>query len=256
MAAAAGLVIGVGLLRVGVTRGLTHPQAFKEFTTAPGNLATVELRDGSRLILAPATRLRVPSDFGGAGPRTVELDGEAYFAVVHDGAHPFVVRTARARVQDVGTAFTVRAYRGDPDERIAVAEGEVRVASVALRAHDLAVINAAGATQVRQGVDLAPYVGWTQGQLAFDDTPLSEAAATLERAFGIRIQFADSALAAARVTGSFASDRMDEVLTAVTEVVGARYVVNGKTVVIVRRVAPAGSGGPPPLRTARGAGHA
>ena len=63
----------------------------------------------------------------GGGTREVELEGEAYFAVVHDAARPFAVRAHGAVATDVGTAFDVRAYPEDAGARIAVTEGAVAV---------------------------------------------------------------------------------------------------------------------------------
>ena len=92
----------------------------------PAAAVAVTLRDGTRLVLWPASRLRIPSDFG-LRTRSVELQGEAYFAVVHDASHPFVVTAHGVVTRDVGTAFDIRAYADDPGVRVAVAEGEVAV---------------------------------------------------------------------------------------------------------------------------------
>ncbi len=235
------------------------PQAFREFTTASGNRATITLRDGTRLVLAPATRLRVPSDFGTAADRTVVLDGEAYFAVVHDATHPFAVRTPRALIRDVGTTFVVHAYADDRDERVIVSDGEVRLNGASLRRNDLASVDPAGRIRIRHGVSVASYVAWTQGRLVFEDTPLRDAAREVERVFDVRVTVADSALGTELITAAFGDESVDEVLDVVTRTISARYERTGRAVVIRRRHVPAGRlGSPPqvPLSTAQATAHA
>src|SRR5207253_457823 len=87
------------------------PVPAREYVTAPGQRLAVSFSDGSRVLLGVASRLRVPRDYG-VRTRAVELEGEAYFVVRHDPAHPFLVRTAHGTTEDLGTEFDVRAYRG------------------------------------------------------------------------------------------------------------------------------------------------
>jgi transmembrane sensor len=248
---AARIAAVIAVIATGVASGwweargrASSPQGFREFASAPGSRVTVTLRDGTRLLLGPSTRLRVPGDFG-RSTRTVELDGEALFKVVHDARHPFAIRTAHTTVQDVGTTFSVRAYAGDPNERVAVAEGEVAVSGpgatqVGLRAHDLASVDAAGQVTVRRGVDVSQYLDWSQGVLDFKGTPLREAVLELGRTYDLDVTIADSALAGELVTGSFGNDQpADAVLRAVSYVVGAHYTRNGRSVVIRRGIVPA-----------------
>jgi ferric-dicitrate binding protein FerR (iron transport regulator) len=218
-------------------------QPFRELASARGSRTTITLRDGSRLVLGPATRVRVPGDFG-VSTRTVELDGEALFAVVHDARRPFAVRTARTVVRDVGTTFAVTAYADDACERVAVVEGEVALQGVALHANDMATVDSAGRLAVRRAVDVTAYTGWTQGGLVFKDTPLGEAMRDLARTFDLDVTIADSELAVKLVTGSFRDQPADEVLSAITHVVGAHYERTGRTVVIRRGALPVGRPAP------------
>jgi transmembrane sensor len=228
---AAVLVIAVGDVTVRLSGWRASAQQFREFASAVGSRVTVSLRDGTRIVLGPATRIRVPADFGVAG-RAVELDGEAVFTVVHDSRRPFAVRTARAVVRDVGTTFAVRAYGDERDERVAVAEGEVELGRASLRARDLATIDATGAVTVRRGVDVAGYLAFAQGRLVFDGTPLGDAMRELARTYNLDIRVADSTLARKVVTASFTDEPVDEVLNVITNIVGARYERMGRVVVI------------------------
>src|SRR3989449_2251883 len=96
----------------------------REYVTAPGQRLAVSFSDGSRVLLGVASRLRVPRDYG-VRTRAVELEGEAYFVVRHDPAHPFLVRTAHGTTEDLGTEFDVRAYREEKSVQVVVAAGRV-----------------------------------------------------------------------------------------------------------------------------------
>jgi ferric-dicitrate binding protein FerR (iron transport regulator) len=238
----AGLAAGIAALAVGAsvawrTGWFARPQPFREFASAAGGRATITLRDGTHLVLGPATRLRVPADFG-AATRTVELDGEALFTVVHDPRHPFTIRTARSIVRDIGTTFAVHAYAADRTEQVAVADGEVSVAGVSLQGRDLMSVDTAGVLTVRRGIDVSPYIGFAQGALAFRDTPLRDAAVELARTYDLEVTIADSALGALRVTASFNGQTVDQVLEEVTRVVHAHYERTGRAVMIRSGAAP------------------
>ena len=54
----------------------------------------------------------------------VKLDGEAYFAVAKDAAHPFIVQTDNMETRVLGTKFNVCGFQGK-DTRITLIEGSV-----------------------------------------------------------------------------------------------------------------------------------
>jgi ferric-dicitrate binding protein FerR (iron transport regulator) len=91
----------------------------RTFATGNGDRAELKLTDGTRIRMAPATRLRVAADYG-VDRRDVYLEGEAYFDVVHDEQRPFTVFAGNASAQDLGTQFTVRSYADDGAVQVVV----------------------------------------------------------------------------------------------------------------------------------------
>jgi ferric-dicitrate binding protein FerR (iron transport regulator) len=85
-----------------------------EFVTDTAEMATARLDDGSVVRLAPRSRLRVSH---AAHVRESWLDGEAYFAVAHDKARPFRVRTRAGTVEVLGTRFDLRVAADDARHR-------------------------------------------------------------------------------------------------------------------------------------------
>ena len=198
------------------------------------------LPDGSQFMLAPASRIRISTEYG-HGMREVALEGEATFTVVHDAALPFTVRTATARTVDVGTQFDVRAYAGDPATRIAVEEGEVAVSRVGrrvpavisdIRAGDLAIVSDT-AVSVTHGADVGALTAWTAGQLRVHDVPLRELVPDLERWYDIDVTVTDSALASRLVTASWAAEPTEQMLAELGALLNARVVRRGRAVTLV-----------------------
>ncbi len=208
-----------------------------QYSSPAGQLSALHLSDGSRALLGVATRLRVPRDYG-ARVRAVELDGEAYFVVRHDPAHPFLVRTRLGTTEDVGTEFTVRAYRREDSLQVVVAAGAVTVrsarrpGSVAATLHrgDRAVIETDGGATVTIGIALDRYLAWTRGSLVFDDAPLATVLAQLERWYDLEITSTDPSLAREPVTISFATKSADEALRALAQVLDLRVRRTGRLV--------------------------
>jgi ferric-dicitrate binding protein FerR (iron transport regulator) len=143
--------------------------------------------------------LRLGDGFG-TSTREVFLEGQAFLRVRHDSARPFVVNAGGTRAIDLGTAFEVRAY---PNEgvRVAVTEGVVEVRrevgvrdTAVLQPGDVAEVPASGETVIRRQQDVERLVGWTRGELVFDDAELSNVARELERWYNVQVRIDDPTL--------------------------------------------------------------
>lgn len=236
VAAAAVLVLAV-LADRAVTRNSPTHGAVREVATATGQRATIDLADGSRVILGPRSHISMPEHFGD-GPRDVTLDGEAYFEVHHDSTHPFRVHAAGGVAEDIGTRFVVRAYTGESTLRVVVAEGRVSVARgggapVPLGGGQLASLDAAGIASVR-AVDTAAYVAFSDGRLVFDGTPLGEVVGELGRWYDLDVRLAAPAFADQHISASFTGLAEDDVLGAVAAAAGLKYTRRGRTVTFSR----------------------
>ena len=208
-AAAAVLVVaGAGLVwRIAANRGVDARASDRtSFATHPGAMDSLNLPDGSRVLLGPGSRLDLLSSFT-TGAREMSLAGEARFTVAHDAAHPFVVHTASATVRDVGTVFSVHSDDAE-GARVVVSEGAVDVQANAgalrqtLRAGDVAVVATGGALQVQRAAAGPDDLAWTHGHLLFRDASVTQVAADLRRWYGVEVQV-DSVFAARPVTASF-----------------------------------------------------
>lgn len=103
-------------------------------------LATM-LEDGSVVFLSKQTSLTLSKHFDDQ-TREVMLQGEAYFNIKKNPECPFIIHTAIARIEVVGTAFKLMCEQND-SFFLSVQEGEVRVTQ---KNHHQALIAKAGAT--------------------------------------------------------------------------------------------------------------
>ena len=216
------------------------PPPMREYVTKPGQRATIDLVDGSRVTLGVASTLRVrPYGASAPGARELFLEGEAVFDVAHNERRPFLVHAGGAVTEDLGTRFGVRAYAGDGVVRVVVAEGQVALRAAAappgsgalLAAGDVGRIDSAGRALVEQGADTTAHLGWTGGRLVFRDATVAEVAAQLGRWYDVRVEVAP-AVAGRRVTVNMPAGSLTAVLRAVTVPLDTRFAYDreGRTV--------------------------
>lgn len=152
--------------------------------TRPGEQRTVELADGSSIVLAGGSRVRLDA----ARPRSAVVEaGEMLFTVRHDADVPFRVHARDLTLVDLGTVFDVRMIGSRT--RVAVAEGAVMVGrdGAALRLDPGQAVVSDGATLRRERQDAADIGLWREGLLIFNDATLNDVAEELSRNLGLRI---------------------------------------------------------------------
>ncbi len=236
MAAALLLVVGAGLVwraQYGMGRdgaAAARTTAPQEYATPRGQRGVVRLADGTRLILAPDSRLQVARQFGTAATRDVHLEGEAFFQVAHDPARPFLVHAANAVTRVLGTEFSVRAYPGDREVAVVVKSGTVALQDAVLTHGHLGRVDAGGRTTVTGGVDLDRALAWTEGRLVFKNTPLGEALPELSRWFDLEFRLSDSALASRQLTASFRTQPGEPMVDALALMLDVRAERRGSVV--------------------------
>lgn len=108
------------------------------------------------------------------------------------------------------------------DRRVAIAAGQS--ALIATRENSPPV-------KVAPVGDTDP-LAWRQGGLAFNETPVSEAAAEFNRYNRLQIDVAVDSVGERRMTGYFQIDKPDQFAEAVAEITAAKVTRNGNTIVI------------------------
>ncbi|OQP61199.1 hypothetical protein A3860_05665 [Niastella vici] len=87
------------------------------------------LPDGSKVWLNAESSIRYPVTFSG-NERRVQITGEAYFEVVHNGKMPFIVEKGDMQVEVLGTHFNINAYEDESAIKTTLLEGKVRTSTM------------------------------------------------------------------------------------------------------------------------------
>ncbi len=157
------------------------------YQTALGDITAVTLADASRIHLNTGTQLRVR--FSGTERHVVLESGEALFEVQKDLKRPFVVETASGRIRVLGTVFSVQVSAHDAE--ITVSEGRVALhpagtanndtapAAVLIR-NQRADMTSSGLSAIEH-LDAERALSWQKSQLIFDQTPLHQVIADINR---------------------------------------------------------------------------
>ena len=214
-------------------------RAERVIASTPGHSRTVELADGTTVVLDAGSRIRLPRGFARRA-RDLTLEGTAYFVVKHDAGIPFRVHVRDGVIEDVGTRFVVEAYAELPQATVSVAEGSValqgidaRKPFVALIAGDVGRIGPIGVDRIAQHVDVNSRMSWMRGELVFTDVPLTDALPRLSRWYDREVRLADSSLATRRLTARFRADQpADVVFGGVALALGARMSQQGRVVTL------------------------
>jgi transmembrane sensor len=167
---------------------------FKDTSTVATRSAhreTLALSDGSIADLNASTDVRTDFRYG---RRLVHLDqGEAFFSVAKDSAHPFLVETPAGTIRVTGTRFNVRLPDGHHAE-VTLLEGSVLTEAPAIEPVKLApgqqvvLDGAQPVIRTLSADDLANVTAWRRGQLVFDGLTLGEAVARFAAYHGTRIE--------------------------------------------------------------------
>jgi len=213
------------------------PVWFADYRTAVGEQLSVQLSDGSTVLMNTETALSV--DFS-ATRRTVTLHGgEAYFKVAKDAERPFDVETDDGRVRALGTAFEVRQL--ERDMAVTVYEHAVRVifsqgtTIESLREGELVAVNAGRVSPVFP-VNLKQTQAWREHRLVFRDVPLMQVVAELNRYRPGKIVIVNQSLKQQRVTGVFDPREPDAALAVIENTLKlAAYRLPGRLVLLAAR---------------------
>jgi transmembrane sensor len=222
----------------------------ESLTTGPGEQRTIVLTDGTQVSLNANSRVLVQYD---AHVRKVTLErGEALFNVVKHRSTPFIVVIGDRKVVALGTSFLVRREESAGSSfAVTLVEGRVAVEPISWP-DALPNAPAAGLTILSSGerlkvgpdasvtVDrpsLDKVTAWRHGQLIFDDTRLSDAAAEFNRYGPMAITIDSATAGSLRVGGVFRIGDSSSFAHAMADTYHLRVIERGRQIVLTDRQA-------------------
>lgn len=232
-AAAAVLLLGFAAL---IYQFYYDTNALRSVIAQNGQRESISLPDGSLVQLNSGSEIRFYENFSDSA-RMVTLSGEAYFEVNHDD-RPFYVITGNAQIRVLGTKFGIRSRDGET--RVTVREGRVSLREIKAAPSTAVELTANQTSVCRQQqpplspttVDAAQVLGWLEGKIVFEQTPLTEVLAELQRVYNVAIELSNPALGPNTITGSFQNKPVESVLASICLTMNLQYAKTGNKFVI------------------------
>lgn len=239
---AAAAVLFVAILFTFNYNNLTKNRTIKTFVAAYGEKKNIQLPDGTVVILNAGSKIEINESFG-VSTRNVYLEGEAFFDVKHNVNLPFIVHTSAMDVKALGTAFNVKAYLNEKITETSLIRGLVEVtlkeannrvmllypnqkiewehlmvktannpSSMVSQKAPLNIVDSLMKKLVPTDDGDIKEIAWKENKLIFDDDLFGDVAISLERWYGIKIEFKDDTIRNYRFTGTFEKEDLHTML--------------------------------------------
>jgi transmembrane sensor len=196
---------------------------FSDYHTQTGELRTVQLSDGSRVLLNTNSTISV--DFTASTRNIVLHHGQAQFTVAKDSRRPFTVVTNTLRTQALGTVFDVN-HPDNAETSVLVQEhavsarltnGNDSTNSITIKEGQILHHRKGQALHNPESVNLSQATAWQQHKLIINDRPLTELITELERHHTGRVFIGDASLNNLRVSGVFSLNNPQDTLRIICE---------------------------------------
>jgi ferric-dicitrate binding protein FerR (iron transport regulator) len=211
-------------------------------SSIPAQVALVTLDDGSKVRLAPESKLTIPKAFG-PDLRAVKLEGAANFDVAPGQKKDFRVLARNAALVAKGTSFTVRDYPNDAAVTVVVTDGSVELRRNKEKtelAKDVAfLIPDSGTARPATPDERVEADGWRNGTLAINKRPLREVLPQLKRWYGLNVMVQQPPLLERPVTLIASLDSSRQAIRGIEQSTGLEFGYAGQNMVFRERAAKA-----------------
>ena len=206
--------------------------------TERGERITVTLPDGTEVNINSASVLSYNASSFAEGKRVVDFEGEAFFKVTADPAHPFIVKTGEVSVNVVGTEFNVLSRKNIEDISVFLMKGKVEMLCegvpdpVKIKPWQKAIFDKRNKeieviTTDSNDNDIA----WLNNELAFTNEPLEDVISKIEISYGVDFDTQSIArFSKDRFTGTVPLDDISTVIDVLEEVYDVKFTVKDKKI--------------------------
>jgi transmembrane sensor len=227
-----------------------------EVSSKSQSKSRLQLPDGSTVWLNAGSKLIYSPDFGQKS-REVELIGEAFFDVAKMPGKPFVINTTNIQIRVLGTAFNVKAYKGDKVTETSLVRGKIevtirnrpmdtielrpfqklvvenepqekKIATVSKSSSDYAVIP----IEPRPTDSTIVETSWIQDELIFREERFEDLVRMMEIRFKVNIMIRNPKLKALKFSGSWKDETIEKALEALQFTVPFTYQTTPEGIII------------------------
>lgn len=272
IASMAGLALLLLLYPFGQSSSQATPNLLgaNEISIGKGSRTKIQLPDGSTVWINSGSKLTYDGTFS-ATNRELNLEGEAYFDVTKDAAHPFIVHTAGIDIKVLGTAFNIKAYAAEPTIEATLIHGAIEVTNknqpgtpkIMLKPHEKLVFNKVLAQVAAQKqsasapaattleAEASPIIikplaknitdtaivetAWVYNKLVFEDERFEDLAVRMERWFNVKISIESDKLKNFKISGSFVNETAEEAVKVLQMLIPFNYQINKNEIKIMRK---------------------
>jgi transmembrane sensor len=231
---------GDGQLQYKSAGNTSEETVYNTIATPRGGQYQLVLADGTKVWLNASSSLRYPTAFTGK-ERRVELTGEGYFEVAHNKEMPFKVTTpprpggpGGADVEVLGTHFNVNAYGDEPDMKVTLLEGSVKVKaenSVVLKPGEQAALASHSPLTINHSPNIEEVMAWKNGLFQFRAADLETVLRQAARWYDV--QFVYKGDIPERFSGQISRSANAGQLLKILELTGkVKFEINGKTITV------------------------
>ena len=195
-AAAAVLFILFSAGKMNSLPAITATEDMVAMFTGTEQTKSIELSDGSSVVLNPKSSLRYSANFSTHAIREVYLEGNASFHVKKDSSHKqFIVHANGTSITVLGTQFIVNARSGATEVllnsgKVKVSQDNSQTSAAYLIPGEKIKLDTNLNIFVKSKINLYEYSAWTEHKWNFQQTSLGEIAHVLSAYYGVDIVFA------------------------------------------------------------------
>lgn len=184
--------------------------------------STFKLKDGTEITLNKNSQLTISNLYGKIN-RTVNLIGEAYFAVAKDSSKPFNVQMNNALITVLGTHFNVKADPESDNITATLIEGSIKFKGaeqtiIMTPNQQLTFSKSTNKVEI-ESVDAEVYTAWKNGVLKYKSISFVELINDLRETYKVNIQIKNSKLLDPKISVSGTFDEkqnIDQILEVIS----------------------------------------
>ncbi len=234
------IVLGIGWL-FSYNSSLQNIFGNSELAVSGNKSQQILLADGTTVWLNKNSSLEYPKSFGSA-VREVILEGEAYFDVQRDEAHPFIIKTELSAVEVLGTSFNVEAPSKKEDVVVTVTSGKVALYEksntqnkVILTQGELGRFDPLLGRVTEQENQNLNFLAWKTGILTFNNETLGSVLTDLSKHYQKGFTISNEAIGDKKLTATFDNQTLEEVLHVICSVHDLKFSQSDSKVTLSER---------------------
>jgi transmembrane sensor len=238
IAAAALIIIGFGSTMLYLNKTSVFSKKMVVAAGSQERNIEVMLPDGSKVYLNRNSELSYSKNLGQSS-RNVKLKGEAFFDIISDPSKPFSIDAGKARINVVGTSFSVLTNNSNHAVEVFVRTGTVTLSdnsgtkSIVLEPGFIGTMDSKSSTKsVNKNVN---YLSWNTDMLVYEGKTLNIVFADLKKVYNIDVAADDPEILNKTITAVFDNQPHETIIRIICTTFNLNYKKDGSVYHLSKR---------------------